>query len=186
MYTALLLLASAASAADIVQTDIRAATDYLHPAVLVGFNPQPDPPVVDFANAGRVATSTLAFERQASVGFTIGVAEDRAGVRSIALVDGRDRVVVFGEGAVERFLPPGPCFQLIATLGDGTDLAIDVRIDSSGGFVDPGSLVGFNPQPDPPGFPAAVALSFGAYARGEADLSVSVSLSSEGEVLAIY
>ena len=46
MLSALLILASAASAADIVQADLRAATDFLHPSVLVGFNPQPDPPKV--------------------------------------------------------------------------------------------------------------------------------------------
>lgn len=137
--------------------------------------------------------------------------------------DGSDKVLVAGRGAVDKYyppdpcsdpdlppgpcrwpelppgpcagtgeLPPGPCFEFLAILGDGSVVGINVVVQSDG-IIDPGSLVGFNPQPDPPGSwrladppgEHAIALSFDATARDEASLSVTVTLSQEGEALAL-
>jgi hypothetical protein len=61
-----------------------------------------------------------------------------------------------------RVTPPDPCrcghMEFFHTL-DGH--RFDITFDLGPGGIDPGSWVGFNPQPDPPGFGFGVNFNFG-------------------------
>lgn len=182
---ALFSLAQAADPGDVVHTEIRTDGGWINPAVLVGFNPQPEPPG-DFQLDKYTAVTTVPYEEREDFGVVIGVAEEKQGVEALWL-DGKEPVLVYGKGAEERWLPPGPCFDLRAAFGDGTEMIVHVAITSADGWIDPGSLVGFNPQPEPPGdFPAAIQLDLSAMARGAAKLQVEISLESGGEALPLY
>ena len=57
-----------------------------------------------------------------------------------------------------RLFPPGPCrdgscqnVNVQGVADDGTRLLFHFQISSPDGRLDPGSVVGFNPQPEPPG-----------------------------------
>jgi hypothetical protein len=67
-----------------------------------------------------------------------------------------------GVGDPPGVLPPGPCRTLVRAAvlfkGRNTDhclssFEVTNRMGMSMGFMNPGSIVGFNPQPDPPGAP---------------------------------
>ena len=119
-------------------------TGFENPGVLVGFNPQPDPPALplflDLGNSLLPALQTPA-------------------------VGGRTFRFLFG-----LIDPPEPDSHWRFALTpppDPDSIAFDVLLDSAmalhvvghaaisdGGRLDPGSIVGFNPQPDPPGYTA--------------------------------
>jgi hypothetical protein len=213
MFSLVLLLTSAANAGDldgnVVTTELRTTRGGVKPSVFVGLVDPPDP---DFENDGRVATTRVRFERSFDASVVIGIAEDTRGIVQLYYQpDSRSEpVVVWGKGAVDRFvppdpyyppdpcfppdpyippdpyLPPGPCFELIAVLADGTELGISITITSENGWIDPASLVGFNPQPDPPGFPAAIQLDLSAASREGAALDVAISLCDGKTVLPLY
>ena len=115
-----------------------------NPGVLVGFNPQPDPPA--FPLAVDVSNSLLPAVQTPSGGahafrFVFGLANPSIpGVAwSFNLVPQRD----FGS------------FGFDAQLGSSFVVHVVAHPTSSDGArFDPGSLVGFNPQPDPPAFGA--------------------------------
>jgi hypothetical protein len=200
------LLCASAFAGDIVSgtlfsTEFRTEAGYMNPGVLVGFNPQPDPPGIQFD--GKYAVSSVKFDRELDVGVVIGVGDPVYDVATIEVVDERGgATLVWGKGAEDKFFPPGPCFDLRVTFEKGAEMTLHIDIDTSeGGYVDPGSLVGFNPQPeppgdrdpgeavgfnpqpDPPGNPAYVQIDLSAYARGGATLDVGLSLEANGETL---
>lgn len=62
-------------------------------------------------------------------------------------------------GETLRILPPGPCrtaecadrIQLVGLTRDGTAVVLRFTVSSPDGRLDPGSIRGFNPQPEPPG-----------------------------------
>jgi hypothetical protein len=118
--------------------------DIQNPGVLVGFNPQPDPPALplslDLGNNLLPAVQTPTNgERAFHFLFALGNLPDPGLRWSFVLASS-----------------PGPGqFAFDALLGGSSTLHVVARAShSDGGRLDPGSLVGFNPQPDPPGFTA--------------------------------
>lgn len=88
-------------------------------------------------------------------------------------------------GQAMRILPPGPCrtrecmdrnyINFAATAADGTPILVRATIASPDGRLDPGSIYGFNPQPEPPGdFPSPVRVDF-ALSSANATSSISVT-----------
>lgn len=79
----------------------------------------------------------------------------REGGRFSLLVSGHDDET----GEVLRILPPGPCrtaecadrIQLVALARDGSSVVLRFAVSSPNGRLDPASIRGFNPQPEPPG-----------------------------------
>jgi len=123
----------------------------VNPGVLVGFNPQPDPPAVRKA---------------------IDLSDPTLPSVLTGLGDTRDLQFLF---ALQAPLTTGSHWSFVlASPPDPENVAFDVKFGdftmfhvtgraaiSDGGRLDPASLVGFNPQPDPPGFQSfGVALSF--------------------------
>jgi hypothetical protein len=199
-----LAILSPASAGDftgnLFSTEFRTESGWLDPGVVVGFNPQPDPPGFELVER-TLAVSTVKFERGLDTGVFVGVGEEKHAVRSVELLgdERSEPIVVYGKGAAEKFLPPGPCFDLRVTFDEGSVMTLHVEITTDGGYIDPGSLVGFNPQPeppgdkgetvgfnpqpDPPGSPAWVEIDLSAYARESAALVVTVSAEKDGYTL---
>jgi hypothetical protein len=72
-------------------------------------------------------------------------------------------------------------------LGDGTPMNMEIAVQGDGVDLDPGSLVGFNPQPDPPGdwLPAVLSFDVDAVSKEGGVVEVSYALSDGREVLAI-
>ena len=169
--------------------------------------PDADPPSESFRVADDVASTVL--RSSDGVHVTLGLSE--RDVRAVYYRPDLDTkpVVVWGDNTTDRILPPGPCraegelppgpctpvdldlppgpcFELIALLGDGTTLGIEVSVQMVGGELDPGSLVGFNPQPEPPGdFPMELAFDLRAEGRRDAAITVNVALVADGRVLPI-
>ena len=115
-----------------------------NPGVLVGFNPQPDPPALplslDLGNNLLPAVQTpTGGEHAFHFLFALGN------------LPGTDLHWSFA-------LAPSPGagqFAFDALVGSNLALHVVARAsESDGARLDPGSLVGFNPQPDPPGFTA--------------------------------
>ena len=106
----------------------------------------------------------------------------------IAVLDG-------ATGAVMPLFPPGPCrdgtcqqFTVGATAADGTRLLLVFSITSPQGLLDPGTIRGFNPQPEPPGFPAgALEVDFALAGSGPAtaNMTLTVYNQSTGRVVAV-
>lgn len=167
-----------------------------------------DPPGGDFALDGDVAVTRVKFTEKTDLHVLLGLGGvDVEQITYRSSVDAAP-VVVWGRGAGDRIfppdpckavtadlppgpctplnpeLPPGPCFELDALLTDGTVLGIAIAFQSEGGELDPGSLVGFNPQPEPPG-DSMLGLSFdiSAYARDSAAVEMSVALIGDRQVL---
>ncbi len=137
---------------------------YVPPAVLVGFNPQPEPPApaviagdLSTRNPGIVITGI----EGADVELLLGIGGGHQRLAAMFLVGescGISRNI--------RLYPlfqdiriPTACngiFRIMAQFTDRTILNLDVKIRLSSGdiFVPPGSLVGFNPQPEPPAIPS--------------------------------
>lgn len=74
---------------------------------------------------------------------------------------------------VGRVVLPADCADAVSleiVYGDGSlvELTLDAQGRARNGFVDPASIVGFNPQPDIPGLPQHVVLEFdfGTEVRG--------------------
>lgn len=133
----------------------------INPGVLVGFNPQPDPPgtpepFLDLANPLR---PSIIQEADGSVfKFELSFTGLDAGLLLPAVqkpnADGRTS------------------FQFV--LGDGSVFVADLTFSGPGGVS---GWVSFNPQPDPPGSPIGYTVTF----RGDA--SVALQLSENGTPL---
>jgi hypothetical protein len=138
--------------------------NYLPPAVLVGFNPQPEPP------ARLLITGDLA-DPNPSVVIT-GIEQDNIELL-LGIGGGQQRLahlVLIGQSCglprntwlypvFREVQIPRECrgsFTIAARFTDRTILNLDVVISASNGdkFIPPGNLVGFNPQPEPPAIPA--------------------------------
>ncbi|HEX3400879.1 MAG TPA: PEP-CTERM sorting domain-containing protein [Acetobacteraceae bacterium] len=127
-------------------------TGLLLPAVLVGFNPQPDPPGTPPTLLSLIDPTDPALSNLSSG-------------------PGYSLVMSF-----LNLIPPGPCDTAIPApnwngitgfscsgIVEGQRGTLDVSMEFSG----PGgvaSWVAFNPQPDPPGLPIGFDLSFGGLA----------------------
>jgi len=128
----------------------------LSPGVIVGFNPQPDPPgtpdpTLDLGNPALPAIQT-----------------PTVGGNAFRFLFALESPFVVGDVAPLSFVlatPPDPdhiAFEV--RRGDALLFGVDaVASITGGGHLDPGSIVGFNPQPDPPGFQGfGVDFAFGA------------------------
>jgi len=162
----LLVSAQATAGSLLYQPDIPDQdAGYVPPAVLVGFNPQPEPP------ARLVIAGDLG--HPPDPGITISGIEDKSIELLLGVGGGHQRLATMtlvgescGLGRNIRLYPafrdtaiPDSCegsFQVRARFTDRTVLNLDVDIRAARGdiLVPPGRLVGFNPQPEPPAVPA--------------------------------
>ena len=130
----------------------------INPGVLVGFNPQPDPPAtpeafLDLANPLR---PSIAQAGDSSVfKFELSFTDLDAGL----LLPAVQSPNTDGETG----------FQFV--LGDGSVFVADLTFSGPGGVS---SWVSFNPQPDPPGSPIGYTVTFAG------DASVAIELSVNG------
>jgi hypothetical protein len=139
----------------LLQTVPSASHGYVPAAVLVAFDPQPDPPArsvsLDLSvppDPGLTLDGFVDGRGFLQIGFAGDVASivlpaSACGTRTDTVVWPATHDVVF----------PGRCARGVFTLrtyaADGRYAELYVEIVGHG-YVAPGSLVGFNPQPDPP------------------------------------
>lgn len=181
----LLLSAQAGAGSLLYQPEIPdQPAGYVPPAVLVGFNPQPEPParLVIAGDIGHPPNPgiTISGLEDDSVELLLGIGGGHQRLATMALVGescGLDRNIrlypVFRDTGI-----PESCegrFQVRARFTDRTILNLDVAVRAARGdvIVPPGVLVGFNPQPEPPAIPA-----FGLRAdlRGTGADSITIDL----------
>jgi hypothetical protein len=123
----------------------------VNPAVLVGFNPQPEPPEpITELDLGFPPDPILILRDQTNpqifdVFLSIGLPAVQFGFSAPTIGDMGVKTTATGDAG-------------------GVMVSFDIFFDissSSGGMLDPASLVGFNPQPEPPaGFLGAFGMSF--------------------------
>jgi hypothetical protein len=154
----------------------------LNPGLLVGFNPQPDPP--------GIPPTMLAWENPTTFVLSNGFASPGG-------VTYRIYLSFLGIGSASmpdiNAYPPGPCradidcapgfagtgFSFDTTIG-GQSHEFDVLLGFTGGGGFNGSWVSFNPQPDPPGDGVFVDMGF----NGVGDPNMSVTVLEDGIPLA--
>ena len=147
----------------------------VNPAVLVGFNPQPEPP----AYVGDTLFSIVGGAAHLTV---TGVSNPQSGPpQNFQLLFGVASLL----GPSSIAFPPDPIddFSIAFSVDAGGvpvafTAVIDVR-SSSGGRLAPGSAVAFNPQPEPP------ALGLGDFETFSLDFAVT-SLSDVTLILSIF
>jgi hypothetical protein len=139
--------------------------NYVPPAVLVGFNPQPEPP------ARLIIAGDLGHPPDPGITFS-GLEGDRTELL-LGIGGGHQRLATMtlvgascGLDSNLRLYPifrdtaiPSECegrFQVRARFTDRTvlDLDVSIRAARGGALLPPGQLISFNPQPEPPAIPA--------------------------------
>ena len=143
----------------------------INPGVLVGFNPQPDPPGDQFLDLRNPLAPTV----------TVG-SEDREFRFILSFTNISDFNLLFEPAKPNRDgrTQYGFCDGSVrpgeggARSCDGSVFVADLAFSGPGGVS---SWVAFNPQPEPPGDVVAYVVGFGA------DASVSLSLTENGEPL---
>jgi hypothetical protein len=158
---------------------------YVPPAVLVGFNPQPEPPARlliagDLSSPKpRVIFSGI---ENGTVEILIGIGGGQQRLGSMFLVGDscgqRGRFPIYP--VVREFRLPESCrgsFRIMARFTDGDVYYLTIGLNTSEGdiVIPPGGLVGFNPQPEPPAIPA-FGLRVSMAETGSETLSVDLSL----------
>jgi hypothetical protein len=149
------------------------AGGFVNPAVLVGFNPQPEPPVqlteLMFDDS-KNPVLVLHDQHNPAGGFLLFDVFVGAGVPGVPLS--------FSAPFVD---PKSQAPETVSTtaLSPGGDVLLNFYFDiysSSGGLVVPGTLVAFNPQPEPPaGFGSgAFGMSFGISSLSDAMVRLRV------------
>jgi len=147
---------------------------FINPGLLVGFNPQPDPPGIPPTTLGWESPTELVLSNgfASAGGVTYRIYLSFLGVGSASMPD------------INAY-PPGPCradidctpgfvgtgFSFDTTSG-GQSHEFDVFLGFTGGGGFNGSWVSFNPQPDPPG--DGVFVDIGFHGVGDPDMSVAV------------
>ena len=143
-----------------VQDTNLAVNSSLNPEVLVGFNPQPDPPGTPPTFLSLTDPTSPVFTNL-SAGVSYGF------------------VISF-----INFFPPDPCDMTLPTPDSrgntgfscsGVAGTVPTTFDAALTFTGPGGVVdwvSFNPQPDPPGDVAAYDVTF----AGDASVALSISL----------
>ncbi len=144
----------------------------INPDVLVGFNPQPDPPGSDPGSVADLLlidpmTAQLKLPGQSSgqlfqFFFAINLTGYDLVVNNPSPADNFNSLVI-GIDALVAGAPNTHLFDV--ELGFTT---------SSSGVVDVASLVGFNPQPDPPGFDAEFGMLFTYTSLSDAFVTLSL------------
>jgi len=158
---------------------------YVPPAVLVGFNPQPEPPARlliagDLSSPDpRVVFSGI---EGGSMELLIGIGGGQQRLASISLIGescgSRGRFPIYP--MFREFPLPDACaggFRLMARFTDGDIYYLTISLNASEGdvVIPPANLVGFNPQPEPPAIPA-IGLRVSLAESGSDTLTVDVSL----------
>jgi hypothetical protein len=140
----------------------------VNPGIFVGFDPQPDPPGEDSATLLDLTdgTSPTLFNPTGG-GYRFQFYH------------------TFGDGSVHPLAAPNADgFTSSRHFIGGHD--INVTFQFGPGQVDPGSWVGFNPQPDPPGDGFAQEFNFvggEVVAQGRGDFFVTFGITVDGEQL---
>lgn len=145
----------------------------VNPAVLVGFNPQPEPPGdKPILNMGDPAEPLLVRPNQHN-----GATAPQIFDVILAITLPAVQLNFVDPPEPDRTSPSAIHMRALAPTGG---LVFDIFLDissSSGGILDPGSLVGFNPQPDPPGdfgLGAAFGVSFSITTLSDAIVGLRV------------
>ncbi len=124
----------------------------VNPGVLVGFNPQPDPPAFDFA------PTTMSLDHPSNpVLVSPGPCRDTCPANSMFRIE----MSLLGIGNAHLGVPPEPDSQGNTGL---TFTALDHRFILALNVSGPGSVVdwvAFNPQPDPPATWFAMQFAYG-------------------------
>jgi hypothetical protein len=129
----------------------------VNPGVIVGFNPQPDPPASLFVNLGDVHFPTV----------TVGSPDtDYHFILSFTGITDFHSIV-----APDMPNPDG--FTRYEFAGDGSVFVADIQFSGPSQVA---SWVAFNPQPDPPGDLIAYMVGFG-------DASVTLHVTENGHAL---
>lgn len=167
----LLLAHSAASVAsfELLGTTDNPAGGFVHPAMLVGFNPQPEPPagdvMLDLMNppAPVITSRSTEYPPDPIFEFVIGLTHPEAA----SMFTGFDTIP-----------SPDGLFEFGCAFDDGSSFMIRLTLISTSP-INRFSWTAFNPQPEPPAFPGALGFSFTMMtgARGDAEeQSVSVGI----------
>lgn len=132
----------------------------------------------------RVVPTTTSLE------LVLGVTEGSRTISTITLLDDRSSTVVYNRlwRATNVTLPSGPLsdgyLDLLVTYTDGSTMHLGVDLTTSAGRIDPSSGRALNPQPEPPGYPASIALRFDVSStviptvQAQLDASVGTSIVS--------
>ena len=143
------------------------------PVVLIGFNPQPDPPV-------RITTLDL---RDPTAPRLVITGQSNPQLFILFLAIGVGELHGPGTPMMDFDLPPLSgadlsSYQFRAT-GDGSVHDVTLTFStSSAGIIDGTSIVGFNPQPDPPGDFGAfdvMGLEFGFTSLSDAIVTLQIT-----------
>jgi len=130
----------------------------INPGVLVGFNPQPEPPA-------RI--TELSFLSRDPIMILRDQTNPERGLQLFDLFLGLGAPHVTMSFTMPQVVPSAAGLSTVHTRASsaGGDVVFDVFFDiwsSSGGLLEPGTLVGFNPQPEPPGaLTGRIGMSFG-------------------------
>ncbi|MEX0887164.1 MAG: PEP-CTERM sorting domain-containing protein [Phycisphaeraceae bacterium] len=147
----------------------------VNPGVLVGFNPQPEPPAYTgqtlFSVVDGVAQFTITDITNPDVGF-----QNFQFLFGVAGADGVAWSVDYPPDPINDF---NIAFTRPGTTGlIGYHALIDVQ-STSGGIMSPDSAVAFNPQPEPPAFGDGAfdtyGLDFGINSLSDVTLTVSIT-----------
>ena len=128
-----------------------------NPGVLVGFNPQPDPPVIPTADVTSPPTLTRISLENPHVAVLNSPVDGGAFDFLIALLDLGDGSVMPGDPAGA---PNGDGLTHFHSMDAGH--SIDIFLQFGGSAVGSWSWGAFNPQPDPPGDFADGVIGFAA------------------------
>jgi hypothetical protein len=146
----------------------------VNPAMLVAFNPQPEPPLW----TGETLSSIVGGELRQKV---TEVSNPAVGLQNFQFLFG----VASNAGPLRSItFPPDPIndFRIAFSVDAGgapVDFTAIVDVQSSsGGMMSPGSAVAFNPQPEPPAFGfggfETYGLDFGVTSLSDVTLTVRI------------
>lgn len=150
----LLAVASQARATeDWSHTFLLQGTNFDTPLIHVGFNPQPEPPGMgDVDLSDPYLPVITAPDRDDTTSLAYRILFAATSVDVTYNLPSPDSVAAPFRGSFE--------FQATDVTGEVLLTILFDISDSGGGIVNPLSWVGFNPQPEPPGFPVGSAIGF--------------------------
>ncbi|MEM1081303.1 MAG: hypothetical protein AAGH65_06955 [Pseudomonadota bacterium] len=187
VFGALMYSAHASAGSLVYQPDFSELNDnYVPPAVLVGFNPQPEPPA-RLVIAGDLGNNTpgitLSGIEDESVELLFGVGGGHQRLATMTLVGEScgfdDNIRLFP--AFRDVAIPDACggrFVVRAKFTDRTVFNLEVIVRATRGDVQvaPTNLVGFNPQPEPPAIPS-IGLRANLDGTGANGITIDLALS---------
>lgn len=149
----------------------------VNPALLVAFNPQPEPPAWTGETTSALVGGRLPTVLEQKV---TNISNPEEGLQNFQFLF----AVASDAGSVLPIIPPDPIneFRIGFSIIDGRSLGdftavVDVQ-SSSGGVMAPGSELMFNPQPEPPAFGfenwATYGLDFGMTSLSDVTLTVRI------------